>query len=186
MDAIETKRIGNYLIEIHYDTNPSNPRTEWDNLTTMVCGHKRYDLGDKDTGYNTDNYDSWGEMKEAIIKEEKPLAIKPLYMYDHSGITIATKQFRCPWDSGQIGWVFITKKKQEEMGTPDDLLLEALEGEVETYDQYLRGDVYGYKIYKIEKCSLGHEHKEHVDSCWGFYGKEDCMSEAESFIPEEV
>ena len=60
-----------------------------------------------------------------------------------------------------------------------------LEGEVETYDQYLRGDVYGYTLTKKtihqEKCPhcgeviREYEDEEEVDSCWGFYG--DCLEE---------
>jgi hypothetical protein len=29
---------------------------------------------------------------------------------------------------------------------------------------------------------LGHEHKEELDSCWGFYGEEECMTEAEGIV----
>jgi len=32
-------------LEIEQDSSPESPRT-WDNLGTMVCFHKRYDLGD--------------------------------------------------------------------------------------------------------------------------------------------
>ena len=66
----------------------------------------------------------------------------------------------------------ITKKVSEQA-------LKVLQGEVETYDQYLTGDIYGYKVMKVVTCELGHEHEEEVDSCWGFYGQEECMKEAE-------
>jgi hypothetical protein len=65
-----------------------------------------------------------------------------------------------------------------------------LKGEVETYDQYLTGDVYGYRVFKVETCSQGHEHEEELDSCWGYYGEEECMNEGvsvmEYHIKEEV
>ena len=32
----------------------------------------------------------------------------PLYLFDHSGITMNTSGFSCPWDSGQVGWIFCT------------------------------------------------------------------------------
>lgn len=44
------------------------------------------------------------------------------------------------------------------------------QGEVETYDQFLRGEVYGYKI------------DNNGDSCWGFYGQEECLEEAKSTV----
>ena len=40
-----------YELKIVQDTDPESPRT-WDNLGTMVCFHKRYELGDK-TDYRT-------------------------------------------------------------------------------------------------------------------------------------
>jgi len=43
-----------------------------------------------------------------------------------------------------------------------------LNGEVETYDQYLRGDIYGFILSK--KCSDCGEKGDSIDSVWGFYG----------------
>lgn len=45
-----------------------------------------------------------------------------------------------------------------------------LEGEIETLDQYLRGDVYGFEVVEVEKCDKECEHEKHIDSCWGFFG----------------
>jgi hypothetical protein len=82
----------------------------------MICFHRGYDLGDKHN-YNADDYNSWGEIEKAIIKEENPAVILPLYMYDHSGISISTSPFGCRWDSGQIGFVLVSKKQAlEEFG----------------------------------------------------------------------
>jgi len=36
--------------------------------------------------------------------------ILPLYLYDHGGITMSTGAFSCPWDSGQVGWIYAPKK----------------------------------------------------------------------------
>ena len=122
-------------------------------------------------------------MKNAIIKEEDVCVILPLYLYDHSGITMSTSPFSCQWDSGQVGWIFVSKKDvRKEYGVKRidqkliDKVTEVLVGEVKTYNMYLMGDVYGYKIYEVSTCSEGHEHKEELDSCWGYYGNEDCMA----------
>lgn len=180
MEAINTERIGKYLIEIYQDESPESPR-EWDNLGTMVCFHRRYDLGDKHD-YCSGNYDGWEEMKEDIIKQENVHTILPLYLYDHSGITISTSSFSCRWDSGQVGWIFVSKDKVKKEGIDETKVEEYLKGEVETYDQYIRGDVYGYKVFEVTECDHGHEHKKELDSCWGFYGDEDCMDEAKSIV----
>ena len=67
-------------------------------------------------------------------------------------------------------------------GVDESKVEQYLKGEVETYDQYLTGDVYGYKVYEVSECDHGHEHKNELDSCWGFYGEEDCMDEAKSIV----
>lgn len=164
MEQIEYK---GYQIQISPDENPESPR-EWDNITTMICFHKRYNLGDSHEIKHQD-YSSWKEMEQAIIKQYNPVIIKPLYLLDHSGITISTHDFNDRWDSGQIGFVLVSRKDALEcfgvkrISTAIKKKAEQLlEGEVVTYDQYLRGDVYGYRV----KDSEGEE----IDSCWGYYG----------------
>ena len=169
-----------FELEIEQDTNPESPRS-WDNLGTMVCFHKRYDLGDK-TDYRSEDYDSWKELMLGIIENEGEVFILPLYLYDHSGITISTSSFSCPWDSGQVGFIFVSKHKVKKEGIDEDKVIDYLKNEVKTYDQYLTGDVWGYKVYEIEECNLGCEHKKLVDSCWGFYGEDECRSEGENIL----
>jgi hypothetical protein len=170
-----------YELEIEQDNDPTNPRMEWDNITTMICFHKRYDLGDK-TDYKSSDFSSWGELKEQIESDNKVLMIKPLYLYDHSGITISTSPFGCQWDSGQIGWVFITEKQLQYItgdssGHTETNLEEIIDSDVKTYDHYITGEVYQYTIYEIETCDKGHEHKSIVESCGSFFSEEDCESE---------
>ena len=153
MKHTQEEKIGNYIIRIFPDDCGDSPRN-WDNLGTMVCFHKRYDLGDEND-YCSSNYDGWDEMKEDIIEKENVHTILPLYLYDHSGITISTSPFSCQWDSGQVGWIFVSKDKVKQESLDETKIEEYLKGEVETYDQYIRGDVYGYKVYKIETCDKG-------------------------------
>ena len=170
-----------FELEIEQDNDPMNPRTEWDNITTMICFHKRYDLGDK-TNYKSSDFSSWDELKEQIESDNKVLMIKPLYMYDHSGITISTTPFGCQWDSGQIGWVFITEKQWklmmgEDMDRSEERLSSIIDSDVKTYDHYITGEVYQYTIYEIETCDKGHEHKTLVECCGSFFSEEDCEGE---------
>jgi len=181
------KRIGNYLIEVKQDMSPESPR-DWDNLGTMVCFHNRYTLGDEHD-YNSDDYSGWDEQLKVISKNEDVCVILPIFMYEHSGVCINTKPYSCPFDSGQIGHIFVSKEKvRKEYNVKriskklKERITKYLEGEVKTYDQYLTGDVYGYEISKITKCDLGHEHTEELDSCWGFFGESECLKEAEGIV----
>ena len=31
----------------------------------------------------------------------------PLYLMDHSGLAMQTTSFNDPWDSGQVGWIYV-------------------------------------------------------------------------------
>jgi len=46
-----------------------------------------------------------------IVEDLGKHVILPLYLYDHSGITMSTSVFSCPWDSGQVGWIYASKQK---------------------------------------------------------------------------
>jgi hypothetical protein len=160
--------LDNHVLEIEQDENPESPR-EWDNLGKMVCFHNRYRLGDNHD-YNKDNYDSWEELEAAIRETENVHTILPIYMYDHSGITVSTSAFSCRWDSGQIGFIYATKERIEEMGCKEHAVGQLLEDEIKMFDDFITGNIYGFRIYKVDKCNLGHEHETEIESCWGFYG----------------
>ncbi len=187
MESVNEKRIGDYLIEIFPDNDPDNPR-EWDNLGTMICFHGRYDLGEKH-GYDHNDYSGWEELEKTIVEDNNVGVILPLYLYDHSGLSISTTPFSCVWDSGKIGFICVSKLKiLDEFGGKivtkklKEKVEGILKGEVETYNQYLQGDVYGYVVSKVTTCDQGHEHKKVYDSVWGFYGQDECMEEAERIV----
>jgi hypothetical protein len=50
-----------------------------------------------------------GEMLQKII--DKHYVILPLYVYEHSGVTMRTYPFGCRWDSGQAGYIYALKSK---------------------------------------------------------------------------
>jgi hypothetical protein len=176
------------MVKVKRQSEPWDPRDD-DNLGTMVCFHSRYDLGDKHN-YRHEDYSGWDEMERAIIKNENVGVILPLYLYDHSGITMNTTGFSCRWDSGQVGFIYITKKKMlEEYGGKyvtkklRERVAKYLVAEVETYDKYLTGEVYQYEVWKLKKNG---KKKERLESCGGFYDEDECMREAECYVPEQV
>ena len=192
------------LGKIYYDEDPTNPRKDWDHAATMVCWHRRYDLGDEQPSCDPQDYfrklvndecphcegsgvtpgaepeedynltpdcahcDGTGRVTEDAVMElvRKEHYILPLFLYDHSGITMSTGSFSCPWDSGQVGWIYISIEKaaQEGWKTPEQAY-KAMQAEVEEYDHYLTGQCYGYVVEDAEG--------EELDSCWGFLGDSD-------------
>ena len=183
-------------LHIVYDSDPDSPRI-WDNLGTMICVHSRYNLGDvhyeskleclqhiaaslgiTEIINDLDMYEEVYEDEEQLqdwINSREDFVMLPLYLYDHGGITMSTSSFSCRWDSGQVGYIYCSTDKilKEYGNTNIDTLSKVesnLKSEVETYDQYLTGDVYGFKLYKVETCDKGHKHLDFLNSCYGFYG----------------
>ena len=68
-----------FNLKIEQESYPESPRA-WDNLTTMICFHKRYNLGDEHN-YTHDNFNSWEELKERLEEDYNIIIIKPLYIY---------------------------------------------------------------------------------------------------------
>jgi len=157
-----------YLIQ---DLDPIDPRED-ENLGTMVCFHKRYTLGDK-TDLKSDNFNGWEEVYDYLKTEKKAIIILPLYLYDHSGISMKVGSFQgllpqghAEFDSGQVGFIYMTAEDIRELGIKKNKAEQYLINEVETYNQYLQGDVYCLVKETYNK------DKEYIDydTCGGYYG----------------
>lgn len=192
-------------LSIKQDIYSQSPR-DWDNLGTISYNHSRYNLGDEKISDPIDWLAGMLDFSEERVERiadrlesdyysnrvledleaeffRKYIAL-PVYLYDHSGITINTTGFSCSWDSGKVGyiwvskedikkeygWIRITKQREEKIKT-------YLEGEIETFDQYLTGDVYGFEFEDDE----GNE-----DGCWGFYGTDWDTNGVKDYLPKEA
>ena len=171
----------NRELRIFQDDDSTSPR-EWDNMAKMFCFHKRYSLGDEHK-YNSSDFSSWTEFKKQVEKDSDVAIILPLFLYDHSGISISTSYeypYTDKWDAGQVGWVFITKdtirKEYNVKHVTKSSLQKALTyllGEVEVYDQYLTGEVYSFDLVEFEVCDCcGATQENSIDSCSGFFGSD--------------
>ena len=193
------------VLKVFTDEDAQDPREEMDNVGKMICWHRRYNLGDEHNYANWESFwsglaDEFGvdtadgerPAAEVVADLQKHIVVLPLYLYDHSGITMSTSAFSCPWDSGQVGWIYCTMQQvQEEWSGDVEAAKEYLKGEVKTYDLYLRGDVLGYVLYKkiasdCEACGgdpccaiCDGIELEEVDSCGGF-----CVESESDLIAE--
>lgn len=180
-----------HIIKIYHDPDAESPR-EWSNLGTLICWHRRYRLGDshqfdnpevflRDLAEVSDHSDL--SMEQLRDRAERKAILLPVFLYDHSGLAMNTIGFHCPWDSGQVGYVYVTLDAvREEFGLKRvtkamrEKAAEILCGEIVSYDAYLAGRVYGYVIERND---------EEVDACWGFFGdyELDCLLEARRAVP---
>lgn len=163
-------------VTVYYDNHSDDPRN-WDNFCHMICEHRRYRLGDNHNGienelhllcekYGIDWEGDWEndvpEMTTAqmITELQKHIVIRPISIYDHSGVTIFWGGPCDRWDSGCVGFGYcelsdVEKCGRDEKRFPDwrDQAESIMDGEMETYDQYVRGEVYGYILEERRKPS---------------------------------
>jgi hypothetical protein len=125
------------------DEIAESPR-EWNNFGNMYCYHRNYDLGDK---LDIPKFDTIQELQDYLIKEKKAVVMLPLYILDHSGITMrAGRNFSdvAPqgWDTSFVGYVYATKEDLKRKDISKKKAERILMSEVKTYDDYLTGEVY--------------------------------------------
>ena len=192
---IETIEYKKFHIDIYQDEYPINPRKEYDNLGTMVCWHSRYALGDIQPNENPVEWlrelaqqhldpDNEAKYIENMNEEEiwkildKHYVFLNLYLLNHSGIAMKTTSFNDSWDSGQVGYIYVSKEKAKKESVDEKKIADILRQEVKIYEDFITGNVYGYMI------------KEADDSCWGFYGadfeKNGLLDSAKEVIDYEI
>ncbi len=158
MQPIETFKVGDLVVEVYQDEDHEGPDECGDDAIFLVANVRRYlEVRDRENAVD------WMDTHE----------IFPVHGYAHSGIVLSLAPFRCPWDSGIAGFVAVSKAE-----FPEESRRIVAEHLVETWNQHLSGDVYGYRVFREVTCDLGHVHREEVDSCWGFYGLETVREEA--------
>jgi hypothetical protein len=138
---------GEDTIKVFQDEFVNDPRRDYDHIGNMQFYHSKYCLGDKRL-YNIEDYSSFDAM---IEKNHADDTILNVYMYDHSGLTISTSPFSCQWDSGQLGFIFISKADiianwGEHTTETVMKAVECMESEVKEYESYLRGECYLLEI----------------------------------------
>lgn len=107
-----------------------------------------------------------------LLEKHANIVYLSLYLYGHSGITMSTGSFVDSWDSGQVGYIYTDKKTVlKTCGNANKrnwkkIAYADMQGEVDVYDQYLTGEVYGVIT---EEYNAEDDDWEEKDSCWGFF-----------------
>lgn len=154
----------NHTIDIVYDESSESPR-DWDQLGTIVTTNGRY-LSIQEGKLSIDEIEDLNRDDYVIL---------PIYAYIHGNICIRTSPFSCPFDSGQIGYIYC---KSGAEGLTYKEIENYLTGEIKELNKYLNGEVYGFNI-SSDKTPL-------TDSCYGYYDIDHCKSDAESIIDHYI
>ena len=198
---IEQIEYRGFNINTYQDEDAFDPRADCDPLGKIALTHSRYTLGDAEFHEYKNGEDLIeailsdvlnSEYKASAIREAWPnqfidkavfilqklcLIFLPVYLLDHSGLSLRTGRFMEDpggWDTSFIGFTYATKEAiinvygdaEPENTKKAEKLLRA---ELETYGQYISGEVYGYSVEPNER----NKSINCDDSCWGFYGHKD-------------
>ena len=144
-----------------YKDNVSPRDHENYNHGRMVIKHRKYILGDEfDDPDPYNNMNGWSEFIDAYLKhnyseeEIKNSVIVPIFMYDHSGISLSTTPFNCKWDSGMVGFIHgIANKVLNEQEVRKILIKE-----VDDYNDYLQNGTYEVEIWEDGEFQESHIH----------------------------
>lgn len=178
---------------IHYEEDGSGNPREWDQLGVMYCWHPNYELGDEQ--FTRSDHDTIEEVFTFLVQERKAIETIPLFLPDHSGITIrtgtpidishgltpeavrATNRFvsdGAGWDTSWVGFIYATEERRDELGAPRKDVVQQLENEVEEYDLYLTGQVFFFVVDDPDGDTF--------ESCGGFLGMDHVTSEVKEVI----
>lgn len=135
------------------------------------------------------NADFYGDDLTAVLADriDKHYILLPVYEFQHGGVAYNTSGFSCPWDSGQIGYIYVSKEDvRKERGWKritkkrQELIEKALTAEIEVYSMWANGEVWGFELYHHD-VDVGYNETDVEDSCWGFYhpGAPNTMEELE-------
>ena len=164
-------------LEIHNDQTPVNPYRDWDQLGTIVSWHPGYTIGEQP-----------GVSKKAFKKDIVGDAVcLDIYMYGRSHEL--TTHPLSHGAVGHIGYIYVTEEALENEGLSGrkvEDIEKMLAAELETYNHYHMGNVWGFVVKN--ECECCGKPTDHHDSCWGFYGefKDDVKEHMLDHIPEEV
>jgi hypothetical protein len=160
------------LVQTIPDEDCENPRRMADMLWTWVTTRN---AGYSDRNETPEDYeDDEGRIDRRFCRAN---LVCPLYLYRHGGDVISTGGLGDLWDSGCMGFAYLSREKiQEEYGWKRltrkriERLHKYLEGEVQEMNAWLSGYVYGVKVTNLET--------EYEDSCWGFIDTDGYLEEA--------
>ena len=142
--TIMSKAVGGRVtFRVHHDRNPYNPREE-EVLTTIVGWHRKHRISDEGQDFPD---------RDAFLASVRPEDIvKPLYMYEHGGVVFATTPFSDRWDSGQVGYVLVTRERREAIGlkrSETEQIERNITTEIKAFESYMNGEIYQIDVHRM-------------------------------------
>lgn len=179
-------------INAYYDSDPFNPRKEWDNLGTLVSRGRNYcdEVYPSDVDIGNDIFDTATNFFKHHKIPLDSVVWLPIYSYTHGNVAYrCTAPYECRFDGGVYGFIYATKEKIRECYGVKRVTKDILErvhncfkGEVSIFEQWCNGEVYGITIDNPVT---------NVESTWGIFGSDldevamDMLAECDAYLNQE-
>lgn len=167
-ESVEQKTLEHGItVRVEYDDSGAteSPFDRGDSAVRFVEFSRGY-VSDSACGRNERSPFHEPEDVTAWAKENRFICY-PVFKYEHSGVAYSVRPFSCPWDSGQAGYLLLSREEWKRKSKSSDSYAAAA---IKEFSAWCNGEIYGYVIEDADG--------ETLDSCWGFIGDSDyCLEE---------
>lgn len=160
------------FFRIFREENAESPR-KWDNVFTLLTWERSYKSPDENDmtlrefaeahGVNTKK--DWGLSTIIDKMNDGGYAAWPIYGLYHGGTHYSLHDFNDRWDSGCVGIAFVERDNPYLKNLNDAELKTIAQREMEEYDAWVQGDVWGIALLS--------SHNEWLDSFSGYLATKD-------------
>lgn len=159
-----------------------SPRS-WDNVFTFLTWERGYKSPDENDmtlrefaeAHGVDTQKEWGLSTIIHKMEDDGYSAWPIYGLYHGGAHYSLCDFNDRWDSGCVGIAYVNKRDNPYIkDLNDDELKHIAQREMEEYDAWVQGDVWGITLLS--------SHNEWLDSSSGYIATKDWVGVLEDMM----
>lgn len=172
--AIAAGQIGDYTWEVVSDAYAEHPYRGCDMLSRMVFSRTFSHLAYCPEVSKIAQQDWSNFGKEAPW--DKLIYITPIYAYSHGYTTFSLRPFSDLWDSGQVGWLFVTREAAEQNWPKYGgwVLAKCAERqanqEFKVFEDWVDDGAWGWRVKDKDG--------KVVESCWRYYERDIAIGDA--------
>ena len=151
------------------DTDPPHPREHSEPITTIAAWHRRFELSDEPKHRTPDEFQLhlWSQvipdiqdhgaqrfsalphrLRTTLNNQDYPGFLNSIYIYNHSAIKLSTAPFNDTFDSGWVGWIYITPDGMKENGLDDERAMTIAKADLQELENYTNGQVYAIAMQR--------------------------------------
>ena len=155
------------------DECAQNPRSEGENITTLVTWRRNLPLSDEHQFISPRDFldhlilqgrpdiqellDDNGidgirecppQLRKHLRNSDYPGALQEVYILEHGGVSLSTRPFQDPWDSGPLGYIWIPRETILRMDLSHGDADRIVQWDLALCQEYVNGQVYALKLQR--------------------------------------